>query len=172
METSTRLSPPPANYGEDYATGWNEVKWFDDSNDGNNNQWEEYSVTFTWNGTNDILAVGLESGSIEDSGGSPVVRWDSLIVEDLDAAALSVKWRPSRFRGPINPRGATSTPPGTAHNRYQDSFACGRSIQGDSADHRGFLVPDMAARAGISSASACAWPADGFGQAVRDGDAL
>ncbi len=85
METSYKtFAVAPASYGADYGN-WTEVKWFDDADDGNHNQWEEYSVELEWSGSDSILAVGLETGSVEDSGGSPDVRWDELIIEDLDA---------------------------------------------------------------------------------------
>lgn len=153
METSYKTyATPPADYGEDYGAGWNEVKWFDDQNDGNNNQWEEYSVTFQLGAGQDILAVGLESGSIEGTGGSPLVRWDNLIVEDLSTQPLlHVTWESEpvyswSFQSPWGDQHTSWDRPDTGYLNSKCLRAGQRS--GDSADHRGFLIPDMAARAG------------------------
>lgn len=93
METSYKTFPaPPADYGASYDQGdWNQVQWFDgetwpENPDGNGDSWMEFSVTFTLGPSDNVIAVGMESGSIEGSGGAPDMRWDTLIVEDLDAS--------------------------------------------------------------------------------------
>ena len=92
METSYQtFSTAPSDYGDSYDTGsWNEVEWFDaaawpENPDGNNDTWSEYSVTFTWDGGDDILAIGFESASSDGTGGAPEMRWDNLYIQDLDA---------------------------------------------------------------------------------------
>ncbi len=95
METSyNTFSSPPPDYGADYEGGnWKEVKWFDAAEwpefpDGNDNTWTEYSVTFTLKAGENIVAIGFESASVDGTGGAPDMRWDTLIVEDLDGGAI------------------------------------------------------------------------------------
>lgn len=93
METSYKtFSTAPGDYGIDYDNGdWDKVQWFDaadwlENPDGNDNTWAEYSVTFTLKSGDNLIAIGFESGSIEGSGGAPEMRWDNLVVEDLDGS--------------------------------------------------------------------------------------
>lgn len=97
METSYKtFINAPADYGLDYDEGdWEPVQWFDAASweeypDGNNSTWTEYNQTFVLPGGMNILAVGFESGSTEGTGGAPNMRWDSLLIEDLDGTGPSV----------------------------------------------------------------------------------
>lgn len=97
METSCKsFIDAPANYGENYDQGdWTEVKWFNGpalgaGADGNSNVWQEYSVILVLPGNHKIVAVGFETGSSEGTGGAPEMRWDTLILEDLDGTGPSV----------------------------------------------------------------------------------
>ncbi|KXK38537.1 MAG: hypothetical protein UZ16_OP3001000743 [Candidatus Hinthialibacteria bacterium OLB16] len=97
METSYKsFVNAPGNYGEDYDLGdWNEVKWFNGpalgaGADGNNNLWQEYSAVVVLPNNHNVVAVGFETGSSEGTGGAPEMRWDTLILEDLDGTGPSV----------------------------------------------------------------------------------
>ncbi len=135
METSYKtFTTAPSDYGSSYDEGgWNMVQWFDaaswpENPDGNDSTWTEYSTTFVPGSEEDILAVGFESGSTEGTGGAPNMRWDSLVIEDLDGAVIStftptrtspptLTWTPTPSQTPTQTNtsgGITKTPTRTA----------------------------------------------------------
>ncbi|MCA9440245.1 MAG: hypothetical protein KC964_05505, partial [Candidatus Omnitrophica bacterium] len=113
METGYQVfDSEPGDYGSSFDSGWPLVHRFEAPSfggghpDGNDDEWIEYSEEFTWNGENDFLAVGLKSASTLGTGGAPDMRWDSLMVIDLDA----------------EPPTDTPTPTYTITPTYTDTF--------------------------------------------------
>ena len=91
METAYQVFPstPEAGFGASLEAGWPVVRKFSSANtleepDGNGDEWAVYEKTIMWDGTNSILAVGFVSGSASGSGGAPPMRWDRLVVEQID----------------------------------------------------------------------------------------
>jgi WD40 repeat protein len=93
METGYNVfsTTPGGGFGASFKDGWFEVNRFESISlfyeDGNGDTWVQYSDTFKLNLGDNMLAIGLVSGSTEGTGGAPTMCWDNLKVEDFGPSA-------------------------------------------------------------------------------------